>query len=126
MKTTLAAPATIDEYIAAVPKDVQPLLKKIRATVRKAAPGVEETISYRIPSFKLHGRQLVYFAAFKTHIGLYPAPTGNAAFKKEAQAYGAGKGTFRFPLDKPIPYAVVAKVVKFRAKENEARVSKKR
>jgi uncharacterized protein YdhG (YjbR/CyaY superfamily) len=109
--------ATIDEYISDYPKNVQVLLQKLRQTIKKAAPQAEETIGYGIPTFKLHGN-LVHFGAFKTHIGFYPAPRGIEAFEKELAPYRGGKGTIKFPLDKPIPYDLVTKIVAFRAKEN--------
>ena len=87
-------------------------------TIRKAAPDAEETISYQIPTFTLRGKYLVYFAAYKKHIGLYPAPTGIAEFEEELSVYGAGKGTLRFPFDKPIPFDLITKIVKFRVTEN--------
>ena len=118
MKTNQTAPKTIDEYIAAFPNDVQDILEKIRMTIRKAAPEAEETISYQMPTFTLKGHYLVYFAAFKKHIGFYPAPIGNAEFEQELSVYGAGKGTVKFPLDQPIPFDLISKIVKFRAKEN--------
>ena len=118
MRTHQTAPKDIDEYIAGFPDDVQKILEKIRATIRKAAPDSEETISYRIPTFNLKGRYLVYFAAYKKHIGLYPAPLGNTEFKEKLSVYEAGKGTAKFPLDKPIPFGLITKIVKFRAKEN--------
>src|SRR2546425_9695709 len=93
------APKDIDEYIAGFTNDVQEILEKIRMTIRKATPDAEETISYQIPTFTLKDRYLVYFATFKKHIGLYPAPIGNAEFKEELSVYGAGKGTAKFPLD---------------------------
>jgi len=111
------APATIDEYIAGFPSDVRALLKKVRSTIRKAAPGAEESISYQIPAFRSNG-VLVYFAAFKKHISLYPAPRGNAAFKKELADYAGGKGTVRFPLDRPIPFDLIRRIVRFRAEQN--------
>ena len=117
MKTNQTAPKTIDEYIAAFPNDVQDILEKIRMTIRKAAPEAEETISYQMPTFTLKGHYLVYFAAFKKHIGFYPAPIGNAEFEQELSVYGAGKGTVKFPLDQPIPFDLISKIVKFRAKE---------
>lgn len=106
---------TIDEYIAEFPRDVQAILKKIRATIRKAVPGAEESITYAIPTFKL-GRPVIYFAAFKSHIGVYPvtAPV-QTKFKKELSKYELGKGTLRLPLDAPIPYALIAKIAKFKA-----------
>src|SRR5262245_5389701 len=108
---------TIDEYIANSSKDVQPILKKIRATIQKAAPKATETINYGIPTFQLN-RNLVHFAAFKSHIGFYPTPSGIEKFKKELSVYEGAKGSVKFPLDKPIPYALITKIVKFRVKEN--------
>lgn len=126
MKTKQAAPRNMDEYIAGFPNDVQEILEKIRVTIRKAAPDAEETISYQIPTFTLKGRYLVYFAAYKKHIGLYPAPTGIEEFKNEMSIYGSGKGTLKFPLDKPIPFDLISKIVKFRVKENLARAEARR
>ena len=120
MKTKQTAPKTIDEYIAGFPKDVQEILEKIRVTIRKAAPDAEETISYLIPTFTLKGKYLIYFAAYKKHIGIYPVPTGDAKFNEELSTYQAGKGTLRFPLDKPIPYDLISKIVKVKVKENLA------
>ena len=121
MKTNQTAPKTIDEYIAAFPHDVQDILEKIRMTIRKAAPEAEETISYQMPTFTRNGHYLVYFAAFKKHIGFYPAPIGNAEFEQELSVYGSGKGTVKFPLDQPIPFDLISKIVKFRAKESMER-----
>ncbi|TLZ84417.1 MAG: hypothetical protein E6K03_02350 [Methanobacteriota archaeon] len=112
---------TIDEYIEASPKDVQGILQRLRLTIRKAAPEAVETISYQMPTFKLNGKGLVYFAAFKNHIGLYPIPSGIEAFKKELSRYKQGKGSVQFPIDKPIPYDLVRRIVRFRAKENQER-----
>jgi len=123
MKTGQKAPKNIDEYIAGFPPEIQEILEKIRLTIRKAAPKAEEAISYMIPTFKLNGN-LVHFAAYKRHIGFYPAPRGNEAFKKELSAYGGGKGTVQFRLDKPIPYALIRKIVKFRVKENSVEAAK--
>jgi uncharacterized protein YdhG (YjbR/CyaY superfamily) len=109
----------IDEYIKTFPEDVQIILEKIRQTIRKAAPEAVEAISYGIPTFKMNGRYLVYFAAWKNHIGFYPIPSAAKAFKKELSAYKQGKGSVQFPLDKPIPYALVKKIVIFRVKEEE-------
>jgi uncharacterized protein YdhG (YjbR/CyaY superfamily) len=117
MKKGQKVPETIDEYIARFPKDVQAILEKVRTTIRKAAPGAEEKISYRMPAFAQKGI-LVYFAAHQKHIGFYPTSTGIAAFKKELSAYEGGKGSVQFPFDKPIPYGLIAKIVKFRAREN--------
>ena len=118
MRTSKSAPKSINAYIAGFPNDVQQILEKIRKTIRKAAPDAEETISYLIPTFTLKGKYLVYFAAYKKHIGLYPAPRGSEKFKKELSRYEGGKGTVRFPLDKPIPLALITRIVKFRIKEN--------
>ncbi len=119
------APKDIDEYIAGFPIDVQERLEKIRMTIRKAVPDAEETISYQIPTFTLKGKYLIYFAAFKKHIGLYPAPRGIEKFKKELSVYEGGKGTVRFPLDKPIPFGLIGRIVKFKVKENLERAKAK-
>lgn len=124
MKTDQTAPKTIDEYIAAFPQDVQEILEKIRMTIREAAPGAQEAIKYRMPTFTLKGN-LVHFAAFKKHIGFYPVPTGIEAFKDELSAYEGGKGSVQFPLDKPIPFDLISRIVKFRAQENLARAEAK-
>lgn len=109
---------TIDEYIEAFPEDVQNILERMRQTIRKAAPEAVEAISYRMPTFKLNGKNLVHFAAFKNHIGFYPIPSGIKAFKKELSQYKVGKGSAQFPIDKPVPYDLVKKIVMFRVKEN--------
>ena len=109
----------MDEYIAGFPDDVQEILEKIRAAIREAAPDAEETIKYQIPTFTLNGN-LVSFAAYKKHIGLYPVPAGNEKFRKELAAYRAAKSSVRFPLDQPIPFDLIGKLVKFRVKENLA------
>jgi uncharacterized protein YdhG (YjbR/CyaY superfamily) len=123
MRTNQSAPKNIDEYIAGFPNDVREILEKIRMTIRKAAPDAEETISYKMPTFNLKGHYLVYFAAYKNHIGFYAAPRGNAEFKEELSVYEAGKGTLKFPLDKPIPFDLISKIVKFRVKENLAKAA---
>ncbi|PKN61358.1 MAG: hypothetical protein CVU57_29785 [Deltaproteobacteria bacterium HGW-Deltaproteobacteria-15] len=120
MKTNRKAPTNIDEYIAGFPPDVQKVLEKIRKIIRKAAPDAEETIKYRIPTFTLKGN-LVHFAAFKEHIGFYPTPTGTEEFKNELSLYKGGKGSVRLPLDKPIPFGLISKIVKFRVEENSER-----
>jgi uncharacterized protein YdhG (YjbR/CyaY superfamily) len=111
---------TIDDYINAYPEDVQAILKKMRETIRKAAPEAEEAISYRIPTFRLNGN-LVHFAAFKDHVSFFPTPRGILAFKKELSPYKVSKGTVQFPLDKPIPYELVRKITLFRRKQNLAK-----
>ena len=124
MKTDQTAPKSIDEYIAGFPQDVQEILKKIRLTIRKAAPDAQETIKYQMPTFTLKGN-LVHFAAFKKHIGFYPVPTGIEKFKSALSVYEGGKGSVRFPLDKPIPYALISRIVKFRVGENLDRAAAK-
>jgi len=112
---------TIDEYIKAFPGDVQAILQKMRQTIRKAAPQAEEAISYQMPTFKLNGRNLVHFAGYKNHVGFYPVPSGIDAFERELSPYKQGKGSVQFPLDRPVPYDLVRKIVIFRMKENLAR-----
>jgi uncharacterized protein YdhG (YjbR/CyaY superfamily) len=124
MKTNQSSSPKIDEYIAGFPEEVQEILEKIRTTIRKAAPNAEETINYGIPTFTLKGN-LVHFAGFKKHIGFYPTPTGIEKFKKELSVYEGAKGSVQFPLDKPIPYGLISKIVKFRVKENLERAAAK-
>jgi uncharacterized protein YdhG (YjbR/CyaY superfamily) len=119
------APKDIDEYIGGFPTDVQAILQKIRSTIRKAAPQAQETISYQIPTFTLKGQYLIYFAAFKKHVSLYPAPRGVEKFKKTLSAYPGGKGTVRFPLDKPLPFGLISRIVKYRVKESLDRAKAK-
>ena len=109
---------TIDEYIKTFPEDIQSILEKMRQTIRKAAPDAVEAISYQMPTFKLNGRNLVHFAAWKNHIGFYPTPSGTEAFQKELSPYKRAKGSVQFPLDKPIPFDLVKRIVVFRVKEN--------
>lgn len=108
---------TIDEYIECFPKNIQELLQQVRATIKKAAPKAEEAIKYAMPTFVWKGN-LVHFAAFKNHIGFYPAPMGIEEFKKELSVYKGAKGSVQFPLDKPMPLALISKIVKFRIKKN--------
>ena len=115
-------PNNIDEYIAVFPPDVREKLEQVRATVKSAAPGAEETIKYAMPTFMYKGN-LVYFAAFKKHIGFYPVPTGNEAFDKELSRYKTGKGSIQFPLDKPMPLALIKKIVKARIREMNDKAS---
>lgn len=119
-----ARPKTIDEYIAGFPPDIQTRLEKVRAAIKKAAPDAEETIKYQIPTFTLKGN-LISFAAYKKHIGLYPAPTGSEKFNRELAPYRAEKSSIRFPLDKPIPYDLVGQVVRLRVRDNLERVEQK-
>jgi len=124
MKSKPSSPKNTDEYMAGFPADVQEILQKIRDTIKKAAPKAEETISYKMPSFNLNGQSLIYFAAYKKHIGLYPVPSGDEELKKEISGYRSGKGTLQFSLDKPIPYKLIGKIVKVMAKENSAKVAR--
>ena len=115
----------IDDYIARYPAEVQAILQSIRETIQKAAPESKETISYMMPTFRLEGN-LVHFAAFKNHIGLYPAPSGIDQFRDELSKYEFSKGTIRFPIDQPIPLDLVTKIVQYRVQENlEKAVAKK-
>jgi uncharacterized protein YdhG (YjbR/CyaY superfamily) len=125
MKADHMAPKTIDEYIAAFSPEIRSILEKIRVTIRKAAPDAEERISYQIPTFALEGKPLVYFGAFKKHIGFYP-PVMDEKLRGETSIYEGARGNLRFPLDKPIPYTLISKIVKARIRENKAAVAAKR
>lgn len=118
-------PVTVDEYIARFPKDIEQLLQTVRSTIKKAAPGSEETISYGMPAYKFHG-VLVYFAGYKNHIGFYATPTGHVAFKEELGIYKQGKGSVQFPHNQPLPLALISRIVKFRVKENLEREKMKK
>lgn len=117
-------PASIDEYIAGFSEEIQEKLQLIRKTISEAAPEAEEAISYQMPTFKLKGN-LVHFAAYKNHIGFYPAPRGIEAFKEELSAYKGAKGTVQFPLNEPLPYDLIGRIVKFRAAENREKAALK-
>ena len=119
------APKSIDEYIAAFSPEVQAVLERVRFTIRNAAPGAQETISYQIPAFTLSG-VLVYFAAFKNHIGFYPPVKGDAKLEKAVLGYAGEKGNLRFPLDQPIPFGLIERIVKLRVKQNLAKAAAKR
>ena len=108
----------IDKFIAGFPREVQEILEKVRKTIRDAAPEAEETINYGIPTFTHQGKNLVHFSAFKKHIGFYPTPSGIEKFKKDLSDYELAKGSVKFPLDQPIPYDLIARIVEFRVKEN--------
>ena len=114
----------IDEYIARYPADVQKLLQDVRKTIQAAAPQAEEAMAYGIPTFKLNGN-LVHFGGFKQHIGFYPAPQGLEAFKKELSKYKGSKGAVQFPLDQPMPLALITRIVKYRVKENQEKAKAK-
>ena len=125
MKKNIAT--DVDSYISGYPPTVQKMLKQLRAAVRKAAPKAEESISYMMPAYKLNG-PLVYFGAYEKHIGFYPTGSGIAAFQKEIASYKSSKGAIQFPLDQPLPLALVEKIVKFKVKENlkKAEIKKKK
>jgi len=114
-----SAPSTVDEYIATFPKDVRAILRKVRAAVRAAAPSAREVISYRIPALKQNGT-LIYFAAFKHHIGFFPPIKGDAKLEKAAARYAGPKGNLRFPLDEPIPYDLIERLTRLRARQDAA------
>jgi len=114
-----------EEYIAAFPKDKRELLEKLRTTIKKAAPAAEELISYGMPAFKLNGL-LVWFAGHNKHIGFYPRVSAIEAFKKELSVYKGAKGSVQFPFDKPVPFALVTRIVKFRVKENLEKLKNKK
>lgn len=118
-------PKDIDEYIAAFPPEVQSVLEKIRLTIREAIPEAEEKISYQIPAFTLNG-DLIYFAAFKKHIGIYPPVNGDEQLRQEIARYRGEKGNLKFPLDEPIPYGLISRIAKLRAREHLAEVASKR
>ena len=126
MKSDPTPVETIDAYIAGFPPEVQALLEKVRRTIRKAVPEAQEAISYRIPTFKLNGRYLIYFAGFKKHIGLYPVRVDTAEFQQDIATYGAGKATLRFPLDQPIPFELIARLVKFKALQSRPAAKKRK
>jgi len=123
MKAAVTTPKNIDDYIATFPDEVQVILAKLRQTIRQAAPDASEKISYQMPTFYLNGN-LVHFAAYKNHIGFYPAPSGIVVFQDELKQYKTSKGAIQFPIDEPIPHALVKKIVAFRVKENAAKKSK--
>lgn len=115
---------TVEEYIQTFPKDLQPILEKVRATIIKNAPEAVESISYGMPAYKTYGKPLVYFAGYKKHIGFYATPTGHKEFANELSNYKQGKGSVQFPIDHPIPYWLIEHIVIFRVKENEEKAAK--
>ena len=125
MKPKQPIPENISAYICTFPASVQFILEKIRSLIKEVAPEAVETISYQMPTFKLHGHYLVYFAAFKKHIGLYPMPDSITEFKAELEPYQSGKGSVKFSLEQPIPYDLIRKIVEFRAQENLRKAKKK-
>ena len=119
------SPTSIDEYIADFPEEIQSLLNQVRSTIKQAAPDAEESIGYGMPAYKTHGKPLVYFAAFKNHIGFYATPTGHSEFAKELSKYKQGKGSVQFPINQPIPLKLIEQIVEFRVIENQAKAKKK-
>jgi uncharacterized protein YdhG (YjbR/CyaY superfamily) len=115
----------IDSYISQFPADVQAILEKVRETIRHAAPQAKETISYQMPAFKQHG-MLVYFAAWKHHIGFYPPVSGDKALEKAVARYAGPKGNLQFPLDEPIPYDLIERIVKLRVKQDSEKAAARR
>jgi uncharacterized protein YdhG (YjbR/CyaY superfamily) len=124
MATNRTTPTTIDQYISGYSPDVQAILQSVRQVVRGAAPDAQETISYQIPAFKLNGI-LVYFAAFKKHIGFYPPISGDAQLGSEISPYAGPKGNLQFPLNQPIPYDLIERITRLRLKQNLAKVPAK-
>ena len=126
MKSKKVTFQSLDEYIATFPADMQKMLEELRRTIKAAVPEAEETISYNMPTFTLHGKYLIYFAGWKSHISIYPIPSGSEAFNKQVSQYTAGKGTLKFPLDKPIPLKLITRMVKYRVAEERKRAGKKK
>ena len=117
---------SIDEYIRTFPEEIQKVLEDLRATIKAAAPEAREKISYGIPTFTLNGRYLIYFAGWKNHISIYPIPIGSEEFNKEISQYIAGKGTLKFPIDKPLPLKLITRIVKLKVAENLKRADEKK
>ncbi len=109
---------SVDEYIATFPEEVQEKLEEVRATIKAAVPEAREKISYQIGAFELNGKNLIGFAGWKNHVSIYPIPSGTESFNKEISQYTAGKGTLKFPLDKPLPLKLIRKIVKYRVADN--------
>lgn len=114
-------PENTDEYIAGFPEEIQKMLSQIREAIHNAAPNAEEVISYGMPALKLNGTYLLYFSGYKKHVSLYPAPAGDTAFEKELEPYRSGKGTIRFALNKPLPFELLYKIVKYSIKAHHER-----
>jgi uncharacterized protein YdhG (YjbR/CyaY superfamily) len=125
MATSSEKPASIDEYIVRFEPEMREILETIRQTVREAAPEAKETISYQMPAFKQKGI-LIYFAAWKKHIGLYPPVSGDEDLKKAVEPYAGEKGNLQFPLDEPIPYDLIKRIVQHRVQQNEAKAKARR
>jgi len=117
---------SIDEYIDTFPEDMQTILKQVRKTIKAAAPEAGERISYGIPTFTLNDKYLIYFAGWKHHISIYPIPIGDDAFNQEIAPYVAGKGSLKFPIDKPMPLKLITKIVKLKVAESLSRTDQKK
>lgn len=124
MQPTATKYETIDEYVATFPGNVQAILKEIRQTIQETEPDAVEAISYRIPTFKLRGKNLVHFGAYKSHIGFYPTPSALESFSEELSAYASGKGSAQFPLDKPMPLDLIRAIVRFRVTQIPEKAAK--
>lgn len=118
--------SSVEEYISKAPDELKELIKKVRATIQKAVPDADETISYGMPAYSMQGKPLLYFAAYKNHIGLYATPSGHTAFEKELSKYKQGKGSVQFPLSEPIPFSLITKIAKFRLKEVKEKLKVKK
>lgn len=118
--------STVDQYLQNFPEQVQKVLGKVRQIILNQAPEAVESISYGMPAYKTYGKPLVYFAAFKNHLGLYATPSGHAEFAKELSPYKQGKGSVQFQFDEPIPYELIEKIVAFRVKENQQKYQPKK
>ena len=119
-------PVSIDDYIASQSPEMQDMLRKVRDAIQKSAPGAVESISYRMPAYKFNGKPLVYFALNKSHLGFYATPSANAAFSDELKDYRVSIGAIQFPLDKPVPYDLIKKIVQFKMNEIKTLTSKKK
>ena len=111
----------VDEYIKTFPSEVQKILDQVRETIKKAAPEAAETIAYRMPAYKLNGKYIIFFAAFKAHIGLYPLPDAIEEFKVDLTKYKHAKGSVQFPIDQPMPFELIERIVRFIIKENDCK-----
>jgi uncharacterized protein YdhG (YjbR/CyaY superfamily) len=116
-------PANVDAYIATFPENVQKVLQRLRRTVRQAAPGAEETISYGMPAYRYKGRVIIYFAGYTNHIGIYATPLAHAAFQKELSAYKQGRGSVQFPHDQPMPLDLIKRMVQFRVQQQDEQLT---
>jgi uncharacterized protein YdhG (YjbR/CyaY superfamily) len=116
----------VDSYIDSFPENIRMMLRQMRKIITENAPGAEEGFAYHMPSYKLNGRPLVYFAGYENHIGFYATPAGHVRFKEDLSKYKQGKGSVQFPIDKPLPTDLIARIVKYRVEENQAIGKKKK